>query len=77
MYRLAGNTSAPRKVTPDAVVLHETITAKPRTAPEPQRSYDTTNEDIIAAAVEHKAKTADAMTLEGDGDMPRIVIRRA
>jgi hypothetical protein len=69
-YNLMHAFNGPTRVTPDAVIVHETITA-PASA-----TYDTTNEDVVAAAVKGD-RTTDTMTLESDGDAPRIVIRRA
>jgi len=53
----------------DAVVLHETVTTR-------SNSQDSANEDIVADAVVSQGHSTDTMALEGDGDMPRIVIRR-
>jgi hypothetical protein len=70
VYNLTHAFNGPTRVTPDAVIVHETITAPAAV------SYDTSNEDVVAAAVKGN-RTTDTMTLENDGDAPRIVIRRA
>ncbi len=78
VYQIAGMRTAPRKMNPDAVILNEVITAKaPEVVYETARATrDTTNEDVVTYAIERKATTTDAMTLEDDGVSPRIVIRR-
>ncbi len=78
VYQIAGMRSAPRKMSPDAVILNEVITSKPA-APvyeTARAARDTTNEDVVTYAIERKTTTTDAMTLEDDGSTPRIVIRR-
>ncbi len=75
VYGLMDTFNAPMRRIPDAVILDEVIVAREESDTAVMNT--TANEDIVADAVSTRTRTSDTMTLEHDGDMPRITLRRA